>query len=192
MAGPMSGIIPPIPITAEDKFSKIFETLKNRGANAFKEISGSVRETSEAGKKLSEVFEPFAKLAGAGSLIGGGFAFAKALEGVERFARSAVEVGNTSARIGVGVSALQNIGHAAFLAGGDANTGAQALETLSTKLHGAAWGRDTEALAVFQQFGIAVRDATGHIRKADDALPEIADKIKGLKDPMQQTMLATA
>jgi Phage tail lysozyme/Phage-related minor tail protein len=111
---------------------------------------------------------------------------------LEKFANTGAEIGRTAARIGVGTSALQEIGHAAYLAGGQANTGAMALETLGSKLHGAAWGRDSEAIAVFKEFGINVRDATGQIRTADAALPEIADKIKSLKDPYQQTALAQA
>src|SRR5580704_12888655 len=139
MAGPTS-IIPPIPITAEDKFSKVFDQLRKITTGTFKDVTGSVREASDAGKKLSEAFEPFAKLAGAGGILGGGLAFAGAFEGLERFARSGAEIGRTSARIGVGTDALQRIGQAAYLAGGNATAGAQGLETLGEKLHGAAWG----------------------------------------------------
>jgi hypothetical protein len=191
MAGPTS-IIPPIPITAEDKFSRVFDQLRKRATDTFKDVTGSVRETSEAGKKLSEAFEPFAKLAGVGGALGAGLGLAGAIEGIERFARSGAEIGRTSARIGVGAQALQDIGHAAYLAGANATAGAQGLEALGEKLHGAAWGRDQEAIAVFKEFGIAVRDANGHVRRADEVLPEVADKIKSLRDPYQQAALATA
>src|ERR1700682_970710 len=130
MAEPTDGLLPPIPITAEDKFSKVFDQLRARASSTFKDVSTAVRDTSEAGRKLGEAFEPFAKLAGVGGVLGGGLAFAGALEGLEKFPNPGAGIGRTAGRIGVGTSALQEIGHAAFLAGGQANTGALALETL--------------------------------------------------------------
>src|ERR1700676_4988519 len=49
-------------------------------------------------------------------------------------------------------------GGAFYLLGGPSQSGAAGIETLSQKLHGAAWGRDQQAIAVLKEFGIAVKD----------------------------------
>lgn len=181
-----------IPLSVGDHYSRIFEDFKKKANATFGQVDRKVREVGESGKKLGEAFEPFAKLLGAGGALAGGIGLAGAIEQIEDFAHAGAEIGRTSARIGVGAAALQNIGHAAFLAGANAQSGAEGLETLGQKLHDAAWGRDQQAIAVFKEFGINVRDANLHVRSADEVLPELADKIKSLHDPYQQAALATA
>lgn len=177
-----------VPITAEDRFDAVFKRFEKRAGETFRETGKLGRE---AGEKLERAFEPVSKLFGLGGFVGG-VGLVGAAEGLSRMAEAGAALGRTSARIGIATDSLHQVGNAAYIAGGAADTGAKALENLGGKLHGAAWGRDAEAIAVFKEFGVAVRTSTGDVRKADEVLPEIADKIKGLKDPYQQAALATA
>jgi hypothetical protein len=191
MAEPTAGLIPPIPITAEDKFSKVFDQLRARASSTFKDVSGSVRDASDAGRKLGEAFEPFAKMAGASGVLGGGLAFAGALEGLQKFANTGAEIGRSAARIGIGTTALQQIGQVAYMLGGQATTGAQAMEALQVQLGGAASGRDGDAVAFFKEFEVSVGGGTRAVTRAIDALPKLREGFKTVKDPIWELIFAT-
>jgi hypothetical protein len=175
-----------VPLTVQDKYSETFKRFSKAADVTFREVGKSAHE-------LSRAFEPLGQLSGLGGLAAGGLGFAAVAEGINSFSAAGVNLGRTSARIGETTQAVSAFNIAAYVAGGASDTGAKALEALGQKLHGAAWGRDQEAVAVFQEFGIAVRDANTHmVRAASDVLPEIAGKIKGLVDPYQQASLAQA
>lgn len=178
-----------VAITATDAYSDAFKGFVKNVRGHFGEIEKAGKET---GAKLGEIFEGMGRFAGFGAGVGGAVGIAGMAEWMNHFASAGEALHRTSQRIGVDASAIQAFSQASYLAGGNAQSGAQGIETLGQKLHDAAWGRDQNAVAVLNHFGIAVKDSNGHIRSAKDVLPELADKIKGLKDPYQQAALAQA
>lgn len=171
-----------VPIAAEDRFTAVFKQLDKQAEQVF----GRLKKT---GGEVTHAFEPFARLMGVSGVLSG-LGLAGAIEGLQDFARAGQEVFRSSATIGIGADAIQNAGRKFFLAGGDARNAGTALDSLGQRLHGAAWGRDAEAIAVFKEFHVALRDGNGQIRKADQVMPELARKILALKDPYQQVELA--
>jgi hypothetical protein len=59
-------------------------------------------------------------------------------------------------------------------------------------MYDAIGGRAPEAVALFNQLGIAFDDGTRHARSVTQVLPEIADKIAAIKDPYTQARIAVA
>lgn len=95
-------------------------------------------------------------------------------------------------QIGATTQQLQQFEDAARNAGGsvaDMDASLQGLKDISTR---ALEGLDNNALAYFSRFGINLRDANGHLRTAIDLLPEVMQKLEGIKDPTDRARVATA
>jgi hypothetical protein len=63
--------------------------------------------------------------------------------------------------------------------------------SLNDNLTKAAQGVAPDALVAFDRLGIALKDSTGHVRKATSVLPELADKLQAVKDPTIKLELLT-
>lgn len=64
--------------------------------------------------------------------------------------------------------------------------------TLGDTLTDAVAVRAPEAVVMMNTLGIAWRDATGHARSVTKMLPELADRIAAIKNPVLQARVATA
>jgi len=107
--------------------------------------------------------------------------------------KAAVEYGNqldaTSQRTGVAVEDLAKLQYAAKLSETSAEALTSGLIKLSPKITAAAAGAP-ESAKLFQQFGIAVRNADGSVRGASDVLADLADVFSTMPDGPQKTALA--
>lgn len=96
---------------------------------------------------------------------------------------AAIEAGSQlqdlSAQTGIGVRALQELGHAAQLNGSDFGSMTAALRTLQRNML-AAKKSGSEQAKEFRKYGIAVKDSKGHLLGADVVLGKVANKLAKL------------
>jgi len=102
------------------------------------------------------------------------------------------QLGFAAQRLGITATQLQSLQGAAALAGASSGSLTSGLQNLGQTMYDAVGGRAPEAAALFNQLGIAFDDGTKHARKVTDVLPQLADKIAGIKDPFTQAKVATA
>ena len=142
------------------------------------------RESLGAFQNIGRIVTPLGLITGAASI--GGLA-----QLTERWAQMGARLGFAAQRAGVTTSQLSGLQGAARLAGSSAESLTSGLTSLSDNLTNAAAGRAPEAIMAFNYLGVSVRDATGKVRTANDALPELADRIAGIRNPTIQAQVAT-
>jgi hypothetical protein len=161
----------------------------NRSISKFGDVSGISRLSQgfkdfgasalDSFRSLDRIIAPLGIITGATSLAG-----VAAL--VQRFGEFGTRVQNLGYRLSVPVDRLTALEGAARLAGASAGSLDSGLVSLGDKLSGAAWGRDPQAVQLFQSLGVAFRDANGNARQAVDVLGDVAEAIKRLPDPRTQ------
>lgn len=118
-----------------------------------------------------------------------GIAGAAAIVGLEEsFAHAGESIRRSSLKLGIGTSALQELRFAADQYGVEQDALESGLMRMSKGIGEAARGQGTLQVA-FQRLNIPLRDADGHLRKLDDLLPEVADKLNELRDDGRRTAL---
>ncbi|HVB67983.1 MAG TPA: phage tail tape measure protein [Acetobacteraceae bacterium] len=161
------------------KFSELSGLKKV--ADGFGEIR---HKAAEVARSIGNVIKPLGLLTGAAS-IGGMY------ELVNAWGEFAEKLKFSGDRIGMTAPRLNELQGAARLAGGSAEAMTSGLTSLNDQLTAAAFGRAPEMAFVMQKLGVSLRDATGHVRTADEVLPELADRIAAIKNPATQARLAT-
>ena len=141
------------------------------------------RSSLDVFRSMDRVVPQFAALTGAASIAGMG-----AL--VARFSELGNAAALTGQRLGLPTDRLTALRGAARLAGASAEDLDGGLGSLDEKLRGAAFGRDAGAAALFGQLHVNFKNADGSARGAADALGEVADGIKNLKERGAQTRAA--
>ncbi|MGI4945842.1 MAG: hypothetical protein ACRYHQ_35665 [Janthinobacterium lividum] len=120
---------------------------------------------------------------------------AASLAGLSRLASQWADFGDklgfTSQRIGISTQQLQGLQGAARLAGSSSEAMTGGLRGLQQTLQDAVGGRNRDAVVMFGKLGISFQDAGRNARGVTDVLPELADKIAGIKNPQLQAMIAT-
>ena len=143
-----------------------------------------------------------------GSFASADTALGKAKSAMEALGRAAVSVGadvakatlafvdstgklnDTAAAAQISTTSLQELAYAAGLSDVSLEQMGGGLKTLNTLLvEGQKYGSD--ASKMFARFGIATRDASGHVRSADDVLGSIADRMAQLPEGPRRAALAT-
>lgn len=136
--------------------------------------------------KMSGAFSSLANVAG--GLIG-----VLGTRAIVNFGRSLIDAGdqvNTVAkRLNIAASSFSAMGYAVKQAGSDVSTLQTGLTALSRQIADAANGG--KAAEIFEDLGIAVRDANGEIRKVDDVLKDLATKFKNSKDGAGELAVAS-
>ena len=148
-------------------FSKLVGSTQN--------LVTSLRNVGVEGKKLVGTITGVASkltlaLGGAG---GGLFALAKST------ADAGEEVDNAAKRAGVGIKTWQEYAHVASLVGVSNEEMQKSLQVVQNRAIKAFQG-DKSAIAQFQALGIAVKNAKGEVRNADNLLMDLADKVQAL------------
>lgn len=175
-----------IAVTADDKATavlrRIGETLnrlhmpgaQKRDQDGLKDTQKALTEVrnaaGDAADKLRGILPPLSALTSAASLAGiAGLAarWADAGGALARIARTA----------GVSTDEMQSLGGAAKLAGLDADRLKGGLAGLGLTIHDAIYGRNKEALELFNKLGIHLRDAKGNARGAADVFRDLGDAI---------------
>jgi len=127
------------------------------------------------------------------SLAGLGGVAAAAGAGMVALARQVADLQDSaskmSQRIGIGVEALNELQYAASLADVDTELLANAMTRLSIRISEAISG-NKESAAIFDTLGIAIKDASGQARAADEVFADVADRFQQFEDGTNKTAQA--
>mgnify|MGYP005883745561 FL=1 len=174
--------------THETNLKAVF-TLVDRMSPALKQMQ---REMRVAGRNMRSGFESLAK--GAGLAMTGLTALAGAGAGVWAATLSAsetaVELKKMSDQTGVAVEQLQAWQTVAESAGMDSQEFAESLRDMNIELSDAATGGKDELAQLLKRVGIEARDASGHIKTADQVFLDFADAVARQKDEAIQLRMA--
>jgi hypothetical protein len=195
-----------IEVTAQDKFSAIFDKLNKTVAKATRPISemGSVVKKAADVSGLSRVKDGIAKIgekaAHAGKDLGvltGPMAFlgsAGTIAGIaamaDQWARAGETLHNTSLAAGMSASSLMSTQAAAQLVGISGDSAASAMVNLGSTLHEATVGRNPQALAMLNQLGIGLHKTKNGALDSKQALYDLSDAIAHQKDAQTQNFIA--
>lgn len=120
--------------------------------------------------------------------------FAVAFTAISAGAKKAINdldrIGDVSARIGVGVKALQELGYAAQQSGTNAETLEKGLAKLSRTMAESAAGGEAQQ-ALFKALGVSATDATGKLRPVEDVFVDLAEKFRQYKGGAGEVKIAT-
>lgn len=104
----------------------------------------------------------------------------------ESFAREGAEVLRSSQKLGVGVQALQELRYAARQYGVEQDALDTGLTRMARGIGDAAQNQGTLG-AAFQRLQIPLRGTDHHLRRVDELLPEVADRLNELADQGRRT-----
>jgi len=185
-----------INISAVDGASKTIDGINRRIAamqapaermskslNRFGEVSGVAR-LSQGMKSLGAesfgVFRSMERIVAPLSAIGGAASIAGVVELEKKFGALGNRIGNLSYRLNATPEHLAKLEGAARLAGVSTEAMDAGLGALDERLRGATFGRDPEAVQMFNQLHVSFKNADGSARSAADAIADIAAAIQKL------------
>ncbi len=169
-------------------FQAFQRTIKTFGdVSGLTRVGGAVRGLARAGGDAYQKVGQIVPLLG---IIGSAATVAGIARMVTTWADWGSKVGFTAQRIGISAEKLSGFQGAARLAGSSADGMANGLQSLGQTMYDAIGGRAPEATVMFRTLGIAFQDASGHARSVADVLPQVADKIKDIRDPFAQAQVA--
>lgn len=149
---------------------------------------------AKLGDKMSELQSLSGSAFSFSGLAGIGLSATAAAAALIGAVRSAADYGdkldNMSQRTGVAVEELSRLSFAAQMSDTSQEALGKGLAYLSNLMAAAAGGAG-ESAALFEKYGIAVRNADGSVRSASDVLADLADVFATMPDGVQKTALAT-
>ena len=151
-------------------------------------MTGIESKLGEMSNKVGTVGESFAEL---GKMLAEVFAVDKLVEFTARMGELGEQAVRSAAMTGISVEKIQELGFAAKMTGGDAESMTMMVERLERSMAQARDGTG-QAAVNFQALGISVTDANGHLKSADEILGEIADRFKTAPDGPDKTAIAMA
>ncbi|MCK4718804.1 MAG: hypothetical protein KAT70_09060 [Thermoplasmata archaeon] len=92
------------------------------------------------------------------------------------------EVRQNAARLGMSVSAMQELGFAAGAAGQDMDVMVDAMSSLQERARDAALDPASDPAQQFRLLGVEARDASGELKSAEVLISEVADGLRGMKN----------
>jgi hypothetical protein len=149
-------------------------------AGGFRDVA---RESFAAFENIGRVAGPLGAVSGAASIAG-----VIRLSGAWSSWGANLRV--SAQRAGTTATEMAKLQGAAQLAGAPIDSMTSGLTTLNDNLNDAAAGRAPQAQVAFQQLGISLRDANGHVRSGADVLPELADALDKVQNPTIRAQLA--
>lgn len=153
----------------------LFETDLNRAAKTSEKRMKEIRANAQKmGKEIGIA------LAGAATTLGVAVKLA-----IDR----ADELSKAAQKIGIPTAELSKLAYAADLSDVSLETLQTGVKKLVTNMSDAARG-NKEAAAMFDAFGIAVKDSNGELRDAQSVILQFADVFKALPDGAEKTALA--
>jgi len=185
-----------IPVTAqigiEDKTGGTITTIKAR----LKSITAPVREMRESfhgvteavrgvGEHLEDILKPIGAITAA-------FTIGGIVESAKSFIEAGAGVADTATKLGVSAKSLAEWQYAASQSGVSSDDLTSAVGRLNRNLVDVASGKNKELPRLLTRLGISVRDSSGHIKTADQLLPELADGFTKLHTPLANNALAIA
>jgi hypothetical protein len=155
--------------------ARVVITAEDRATRVLKGIRGSIDGAVAA----------FGQLGAAGAALGAG----AALAGLRSLVSSIDELDKAAQGLGITAVQLSNLRQAA----GEAGIGAEAFGTALTRLNvriGEAATGNEDAIRLFRALGVAVSDAGGAIRPADQVLRDLAARFASLEAGPAKAALA--
>ncbi|TVV75545.1 hypothetical protein [Sphingomonas solaris] len=143
------------------------------------------KEATTASARVSGAFE---KLKGLGGITVAGLGVAAFAAAAQRALDYASSLGETSQQLGVTTRDLQVYRYAATQVGLGQEEMDKSLAKLTVQLGKASLGAEKPSKA-FAALGVEVRDASGHVKTAGQAIPELADAISKIEDPARRAAL---
>ena len=137
----------------------------------------------EAALSITRIITPLSAITGAASIAG-------LYKLTSSFADFGTHLKNNAAYSRMGVAEYQSWVNAGRMAGVSAETMESSIGGLNDTLHDMVGGRAPDAVMMANKIGLSFRDASGHARNAADVIPELTDKIAGIKDPYYQAAVA--
>lgn len=197
-----------VSVTAVDNATKIFQRInanmermqapvKNlqRSFDRFSQLAGMNRLNEGFSRVRASATSTF-RVMGQIAPVLGTITSAASIAGMARLSTNWANFGSnlqsTSQRLGMSVSGLQGWQNGARLAGVSAETLTSSMTSLQDKIWNARGGRDPEFLANMNAMHIAINNADGSARKAEDVLGDLANRIQGIKNPAAQAKVAVA
>jgi hypothetical protein len=153
-------------------FEKIGKNLDTIGSSA-----------ATAARGIGSIVAPLASITGVAS-VGGVIALA------DSWAKVGRSVTFASQSSGVGVRGLQEIEGAAQLVGVASGTATQGLISLGDTMQDALYGRNQQALMLFNRLGIGIKKTASGAVDAEAQFKALAGAISRLKSPQQQNLVA--
>ena len=158
----------------QDNLAAPMQRVARRVGDIVRRMASAIeRSTRRARRAMAALGGRLRNIAGIGAAIGG----AAAVAGLKAYADGMDRLAKQAGRVGVTAQALGGLRHAAALAGAEANDLDQGLKNLNISL------AEESKADTFAALGIAIEDANGKLRTADEILPELADKMAQIEDP---------
>ena len=146
--------------------------------------AGFAKARMEVGTFTKSVGQKMATLR---NVLIGTFAVVAGGSAIRRMVNDIDDLGKASTRLGLSVGQLQDLEHAAQLAGVSTNTLRMALQRMGRRISQAADGSG-EAVKALQELGLSARELE---RKGPaKAFEEIADRVAALKNPLDRVRIA--
>ena len=150
---------------------------------ASKNIGKMEKKAKTASKSM---VKSFAKV---GLAVAAAFSVKAIISGLDSVIDRADKIAKTSSKIGIGAEALQELRFAAERSGLSIGELDNNLEQLTRRLGEAVAGTG-ELKKITDEYGIALLDASGKTRKAEDIIGDLADEIARSSDAAERTRIA--
>jgi hypothetical protein len=148
------------------------------------EAFGSFGEKlGDVGQSLNDVLPMLASIGSVGSVAG-------LFEMAHATAEAAEALHNTAIIAGVTVPQLQGLNYAAKQVGITTDQLSMGMARLNQHLANATLGHDKRSAALFAQMGISLRDASGHMKSANEILPQLMTAFQNTTNPALRTAAA--
>jgi hypothetical protein len=151
-------------------------------------IDKSAPGMAQASKRLKNFGEESEKL-GKSMMKAGGVVSGAMLGMVKVAANAGDELRDLSIRTGVSIETLSGLKYAAEQSGAGLQDVAIGMRTLAGNLQNAS-DKGGDAAKAFASIGVATAQPNGQLRKLDDVLLEVADRLKGMTDRTRAAALA--
>lgn len=177
----VSGIVSPLKAVSEAA-SKPNTTALGRVGIAADNVAGKFR----GGLGSITAWLPALGALGAAASLGGLIAMTrKSAEGMEG-------INLAAEKLGMPIAQLAEYRYGWKLTNVETEAGEKAMGKLNKTIYDAATGKNKDAAALFARLGISLRDANGHVRKASDVLPLLAQGFKNNEDASLRAAMAQA
>lgn len=145
-------------------------------------------QAAASGKQITGHLENIrSKALGMAAVLGAGFGAHQIKQSLDY----AASLGETAQQLGVTAKELQEYRFIATQVGITQEDMDSGLSKLTKSLGQAQTGASKQAEA-FDKLGISLRSSNGDLKTAGDALPEIAEKLKGIESPAQRASIEIA
>lgn len=158
--------------------------LKAQTASFSDAMHKAAKLSFETGKDIERSLGVIGKVAAASAVAAG-----TALAAMVHHQSEAIDkMGKLAQSSGTSVESFSALSYAARLADVDIEQLAKGMGKLAKSMVDAAQGGSSKG--AFEQLGVSVKTASGHLRESDEVLSDIAGKFAGMKDGALKTALA--